>query len=517
MSRSLITLGPFLGGLNNATGVPDTIADNELVECVDFDYTVDGTLVTRPPVAIEPLPGGALNNTYFNLLGYFVYTSGVVHAIANIGTGLYYRVASTTYVDATSWVQITGSFGVATSGVQYNDKFYITKASAGGYSWNGTTGAAVGGIPSATSIAVFKERLWAASGSSSRLYFSNLATPETWSGSDFIDINTGDGQYLTTVIAVQSSLYLFKSNSTYVLTYDSAPTRGFVQNISKTVGTSSPLRVTVYESAIFVLYGSNVYRLDQYTYTRIGTKVSITRGATPGTYPVAGSISTVGDRIVICYKDLTFVYYPINNTWTQWDIGPISKFIEVANSTSTYGYKIYLGAINSNAPSTGSVVSIQDAEYATGMPEDMVRTDPRIKTKMYPMDSPHSFKRLHWWGIDAIISEANNQASCRLLAIPYAFIPYYTWTTLASMTWDQADNYSWADLLVNAYSTVTQVSVTSPNRKYIKAHNSLRFPRIQFSVQLTGYRHTASSSINHIVAEVSQKQAPVARSEGAEI
>src|SRR4051794_33387690 len=101
MAKGIVTLGPFVGGLNNAANTPDTIKDDELFICQDFDYNIDLTLVTRPPVAVEVVTGNAaIDNKYFNILGFYTAPStGVNYAVACIDSGLYYRINSTSYTD----------------------------------------------------------------------------------------------------------------------------------------------------------------------------------------------------------------------------------------------------------------------------------------------------------------------------------------------------------------------------------------------------------------------------------
>jgi hypothetical protein len=43
-------LGPFVGGMNNSTNNPATIADTELWDCLNMDVDLDGSLKMRPPI-----------------------------------------------------------------------------------------------------------------------------------------------------------------------------------------------------------------------------------------------------------------------------------------------------------------------------------------------------------------------------------------------------------------------------------------------------------------------------------
>ena len=42
-----LRLGPFVGGINTASDAT-AVADSELVDCVNFELDIDGSLVGRP-------------------------------------------------------------------------------------------------------------------------------------------------------------------------------------------------------------------------------------------------------------------------------------------------------------------------------------------------------------------------------------------------------------------------------------------------------------------------------------
>src|SRR3546814_8793793 len=47
-----VKIGPFVGGMNTYSG-PTSISDNEAVELLNVDIDLDGTVVSRPPLAIQ--------------------------------------------------------------------------------------------------------------------------------------------------------------------------------------------------------------------------------------------------------------------------------------------------------------------------------------------------------------------------------------------------------------------------------------------------------------------------------
>src|SRR5690349_9955397 len=288
-----LRLGPFKGGLNNASD-PSAIQDTELAECINFDFDTDGALTSRPPISF--MLSGPAGSQNIDILGYYVDTSGANWLIASADNSLY-------YLGSGSWVQITTGFR-GTAMVQYNNKAWIVAepgSVSNGGSWVPTTiGAAgtwttVASMPKGGAAGLYKERMYIVAGRSataneSRLSFSNLADPGTWSGSDFIDISPGDGQKLLDLYVLGSNMYLFKNDSTYVYSYDAAPTKGVVNNLSKSIGISDSGCVVQYENYLMVYHEDFVYELINGVHQKLNVRVDfqITGG---GTYFKANSLS----------------------------------------------------------------------------------------------------------------------------------------------------------------------------------------------------------------------------------
>lgn len=485
-----LLLGPFPGGLNNVAATPDTIADNELAVCLEFDYNVDGTLQTRPPVAREVVttePGA--DGFYPNILGFFVDTNGDIYCLATISTNLYYRMGNSTLISATDWTVIPGGIGNAEAGLQYVNKFYILYG-GGGYSWSPSLGlASVPTMPGGKSIQLFKERLWISGLDSSRLYYSNVGTGDTWSGSDFVDVDAGNGQKLTSLYAGQSALYLFKTNSIYVLTYDSIPARGLIQNISTNIGLADRDCFTSYEGSIYILYGADLYRLSGYEFTRVNPKIDLTLLADPSlSYKRKTSISTVSDRIVVQYKNNTFVYYPITNTWTQWTLRSASKWFYVPNTLQDFGYKVFLSPQNFDfTAGLGTVYVIKDKDTSGPLVENNTST-PKLVTKQFTFQTPAVFKRMYWWGVEANIRSRVADSILRLT-------PYFNGNS----------------------GIVNGIGILASNafsRRFIKAGVSARFTKVQFEIYLQEYDFSAVSSFSSITVCTSQKQDPTPKTLG---
>lgn len=101
--------------------------------------------------------------------------------------------------DGSNWSDVTsgGSLktGVVWHMVQANNYMYAVNGQDTGLRLDGTTATQIAAMPKGTAIEWWKNFLWilGVAATPDRLYFSNENTPETWGGSDFINVNLGDG------------------------------------------------------------------------------------------------------------------------------------------------------------------------------------------------------------------------------------------------------------------------------------------------------------------------------------
>lgn len=475
-----LRLGPFKGGLNNASD-PTAIADTELALCDNFDLDIDGSLTSRPP--ISSLLDGPVAAQNMDLLGYFVDSAGTNWLIGSTDTAVH-------YFGSGAWVQITTGFR-ATAMVQYLNKAWLVaqpgSASNGG-SWVPTTVGAAGtfttvaSMPKGGAAGIYKERMFIAAGrdatsNESRLSFSNLADPGTWSGSDFVDINPGDGQKLLDIWVMGSNVYLFKNDSTYVYSYDAAPNKGVVNNISKVVGVSDVRCVVQYENYLMAYHEGFVYELINGVFQKLNIKVDFVPDFTGGTsYFRATSLSIVGDRLIVRYFDKTYVFNLKTRTWSTWSSSfvPSNWLTEPQASTAIALRRYVAGAAQVNSRFTYTLKDGFD-----GVSSEAITCT--MQTKIFDFDSPEQFKRLYWWGVDAVTSGVVSGS-----AFPVIYTFNVTWNALAAYTWDQMAQFTWGqpgNVVPNVMDTADTAG--SVGRKFIKFLKALRFRNIYFTVVLT--------------------------------
>ena len=110
----------------------------------------------------------------------------------------------------------------------------------------GTTFSLAGSPPNASMVEYHKRILWLAGNSAipSRVSFSNLDTIDTWTSTDTIDIETGDGQTITALKSALDCLYVFKQFSIFRIC-GSNRDDFTVEQMVKGIGTPNNQAVTI--------------------------------------------------------------------------------------------------------------------------------------------------------------------------------------------------------------------------------------------------------------------------------
>ncbi len=129
-----------------------------------------------------------------------------------------------------SWAG-TGNFaGIGSANLTKGAKMNFAQAANVLYGFNGTDVVSVdssltvtknpASVPQGTYGAWFHNYLFVANTTSypSRLYWSNLGVPGTFSGTDYLDVSPNDGDYITGMIGFNDELYVFKQNTIWTIT-----------------------------------------------------------------------------------------------------------------------------------------------------------------------------------------------------------------------------------------------------------------------------------------------------------
>jgi hypothetical protein len=481
-----VTLGPFRGGLNTGSD-PSAISDDELSVCINYDYEPDGSLTSRPSIvtATSKTYGGTQQTMTW--LGCYVDSStGTVYPIGCDGVKTYY-LSSGVFTEI-------GVNLVAGAMVQYLDKAWLCPqpgSAVSGGSWDiGTGFTAVATIPRGNTMAVYKERIFVCCGpreatNSSRLYFSDIASGSSWPGTNFIDVKKGDGGKLNDIYVLGSIIYLFKTDATYMYSYDSRPDKGSVLPVSDTIGASGIYQVVRYQNTLVVYHENYVYELSNNQYTKLNVKCLFVAGSTSGINHSV-TLSVVTDRVVIRFFDKIYVFNTITRTWGEWQTTRMfDKWMLLPRDSASFASDQFLSGNMIN--NTAQNYSLTDG-FSSGNSEIMTCT---MRTKHMDVAYPNRFKRLYGWAIDIL---CKNDVIGTIVPIAYSFT--VTWGSLSVYTWLSRLDYLWGQPSSAYIATVDTVpAYGSYSRKLIRFNKAIRFRRIYFQVDTVNDGTTGTAPV----------------------
>lgn len=504
MPGTAVKLGPFTGGINSHSD-PTGLQDTELVDAINLELDLDGSLISRPAVYDIANPGGGSNRMY--LLGYFVHPgTGAQQLLGSNNAGLW-------IYNGVSWTTIPGTATVqASTMVQYEDKAWVValpgSVGAGGY-WDGTNWNTVAAIPRGGSAVVHKDRMYVVGGptqtglNATLVSFTDPANFTTsWSGANTVHVNKGDGQKNIDIVVYNDNLMIFKNDSTYVFAFDNTPLQGVMRPINKRIGAYNKNCVVHYENSLFVMHERSVYEINNYDFTKVNSKVPFVLDTTkPSPWADPMHLSIVGDRLICKYYAKIYAYGLKTKVWTRWDTGTryIGPWVAIPVRDESTANPSYISS--SSVASEATKIFQLDTEISALHPETMTCY---IKTKNYDFEVPHRYKRLFWWGADVA---AKNAITGTVTPVVVNF--GVTWGMLKTTTWAVVKLGTWAQPL-SAPSLIQTVTGTSGGslRKFAKFLKALRFRQINFELSITwdGTTTTGPVRIFTLSALVGEKQ-----------
>lgn len=473
-----IQIGPFLGGLNSYSD-ETAVADNELVVCENFELDLDGSLMSRPPIAYRnidfPLNAASGN---VRVLGYYYGPGNVPYLLASDG------VTSTYFFNGTAWSLVTSSVA-ARAMTQFDGKAWLTGpvgGAAGGYWTPGGGFVAVPDMPRGDVIESHKFRLWVAAGKDAltnptRIYFSNvLGSPTFWAAApDFIDIGAGDGQAIVQVKVFYNSLLIFRTHSIFSYQYTSDPASGATSLVVPGVGLADEEAIVVEESYLYFMYDDKAYEFSNNRAQQINVKVPFQSSSRIGIYSPY-HVSSFNQRIIFAFWDRLYSFSLRTRTWTVWSstvhasIGPITS----AKLDTVYEEAIVFSNQSVPLGPGREAKTLHIVDGLTTDAEDMLCV---AQTKNYNYEAASVFKRMFWWGVDAVF-----RGKVTAIAVPVVFKTNPTWGQLLSRTWSVVGAQTWGSLVSDsaAVETVRETEGSEAMRKFVKFRKSLRFRQIYF-------------------------------------
>lgn len=480
-----IRLGPFVGGLNTASD-PTALDDTELVECINMELDIDGSLVSRPPIKETASLGGTWTER-IKIIGRGSFPEGN-YLIGSNANGTY-------AFDGTTWTVVRNLLHSEIALQYFGFMWVIPKPgiAASGGRWTPSGGFVVDtNMPQGESAVFHKGRLFVVPGISatvneSRLRFTDPIVSSTlaWTSTNIIDVAAGDGQNLVDLAIYNDNILLFKTDSTYVLAYDIRPADAILRNINTALGVTTKRCIVTYENSIFTFHEGNVYEVVNYDFTRLNVKVPFQfDGAAPGARLEEVFLSIVGDRLVCRYFNRIYVFGLKTRTWSRWDskddvlrnIGPLMALpTSAAQAVNT---KYYAGSTIQEFENVCFMQNGFDTITEESTSSSNFDIECYIKTKNYDLADSHHFKRLMWWGAD-LLTTRNIEAAANPVVVNFSV----TWDQLKQKTWDELN--IWDSPVGTPLTVITDIeNSTQVGRLFTKFLKGLRFRQINFEITL---------------------------------
>ena len=523
-------LNDFSGGLNNFWD-ESVIADNELPFLQNMAFTPKGALTSRPP--IWPHPTGDLPevNVHFDMLGFYVTEAGVRYGVYTSPTKTY------TFDLASTWVEIWDH--KASDFVQFQGFVIMSRYDgAGAYwgpngaqTWDGSawvTGLAtetLATLPPAAGLELHQERLFAfgpqGTATQSVMYWSNITgevsgSPEQdwryWNvASAFSSVNSGDGQWITGLVAGYNDLTVFRNDSTYRYTFSALPEEGVMAKVQEGIGAESQQCIVRYENALIVLSGGQVYSYYNGVFQSLNDqKVRFESAVAPETLVVPYAVSVLGARLIVFYSGSIFVLQMKTGTWSTWVTTTGFVYCRALVGVADSIEKAIEGFAISNNAITGdqNVYRISDRLNPSDGAEEMVCS---IRTKIYDFKTPNEWKRLYWWAAEVM---AVGEVTARVFPVSIETMTTSTWDHLGTFTWDELEaaiEYGFDNPAPFPFNvqTVSTFNWKSPERLNLKLDHALRFRRVYFEIYITtdGTASTAPAQIFSLTPMIGTKAA----------
>jgi hypothetical protein len=418
--------GPWTGGLNlrDAVVAEAGIPANQLRALENLDVLDSGVLYPRRGIRRSGGPtmyteiGGSGS---FSLLG--AVDAGNIRSVV-VGawngsspgaTFFHYSSLPTSRLDA-DWPLVattTSEPGRYCAVVQYNGVIYFvpdtTNAAVGGFSRTSLSSGgftAVSAMPRGDEAFMVRERLFVVDWASSTLFWSKATDPTVWAVPDggSLQVNPNDGQPISATVVVNSQVYIFKKNRTYLLTFNTDPgVDGQVTLINDQLGA---LDAIAESNGVLAVNDRGVYRVLNNYFSQLDQLVNLGANfALPFADPAGVWLSLEGgDNLVVGPSQLagsTYSHAAMNlhtgawsgRTYSEASNTPSTRYLVGRNAsqqTNLYGHKTR----NLSAVPFTSNRKADTLDLSTSL--DV--TSPRYvaATGEFDADDPTSFKRMAW-------------------------------------------------------------------------------------------------------------------------
>ena len=521
-------LQQFTGGLNNYWD-QSAIADNELASVVNLEFTVTGSLASRPPIFYETDAEDEIITTPaesepMDIIGSYVRQDGArfVVVVTDDKTWIYDVLTKL-------WTEIADFR--ASDCTQYLNKIVLcSETQAGGY-WEDDVFVSTPTMPYLSGIELFQTRFFGfgvqGTTTANILYWSNISTAgpsgestSVWDWEDdfgaklYVEIGGGDGQWITALEQGYNDIVIFRNRSTFRFSYGELPEEGTIQGMQQDIGAETRRSVAKFDNAHFVLSGGILYKYQNWIYYPMNVQKVRFDANTAVESRFERAISIIGRRCYVWFKGSVYVFNLDTETWSEWQSSRnVGYFQKIHRQHEDPAQDLFFGISGSTDLNVGetdySLYRIQPGPDGYSNEETMSCS---LQTKIYDFNTPVEWKRLYFWAVDVMTA-----LEFRAVAYPVALLDSNT-----QITWDQLDRffepglprYTWdefskdSDLDVNfrswdslidpsnsAGTIVESAGQAKPVRLEAKLNQALRFRRIYFELYLACDGTAATSPV----------------------
>jgi len=284
-----ISTRKFSGGLNSSSS-PTSLSDTESSDLQNIDYVITGQ--SRKRQGYTPLNTTAFNSgATWNGLWFFEKSNGTKYLMGVCGNKFCDTTTltqtATPFTDRTGALTLTAGNNNQISWATILDTVIATNGIDLPFQATGGTNATVMTVPATLTTAKFVET-WnnyaflanvAVGGTyfGSRIYWSNIDSITTWTASDFRDVAKADGQVITGLKALGSTLVIFKRHSIWIANFTGDSDIPFVfQKTRSTVGCVSGYSIQEVQNGLIFLADDGFYYFDGNNSFKMSDRISET-------------------------------------------------------------------------------------------------------------------------------------------------------------------------------------------------------------------------------------------------
>lgn len=384
-------------GWNSATVWGSTIEDNELADATNVFITERNTIRRRRGFS-NPGNIGTVALGARSMLKYQTPNIDVIIMGHSAGTALVARTGGLNTNNGT----LTNTSCV----VQFNDIAYIfspTTNQMATVTSAGTFTLSVANVFATTAL-VHKRRIFTANNLSatnvSQIRYSEVYDIGSFTGApgwptlNTIEVNTGDGDSINTIVELNDALIIFKTNSTWVLYTDGSPSSWSLKRLHTSIGCAYRDSAIVIKGLLYFQASNAVYRTDGTSFDEISRSIS---NVVALFSPISASLINDGSAIYwdglyiinpIPESQVLYVFNTINETWTRWST-PVAfaRFV-------SYEESAFYEMMAPRYRVSGTGVELWDTSIVASYTDEGVDYESSVTFKPLSFDTPNKWKRI---------------------------------------------------------------------------------------------------------------------------